>query len=250
MSENIPSLLKEYGLDENETNIYLHLVRKRELTAYQIAKDIHIHRSNCYNILDRLVEKGFVAVSTIRDKKLYSPNELTNVLGKIKNKESILLSIMPEIKKIQSTEDTTVNYANTKNSFAQFNTNLYNMAKNRELTFAYMISNSPDLTTKSSRILGERLLVDLKNSKSLKSIDCRAIWDVKFKNHKFMQQFAKLGKNRFLKNLPNQATTFIYDKHVAFVFLDETDCFIEIKSGIIAKEMKSYFEYLWSIAKK
>lgn len=250
MNDTISSLLKEYGLDENEMNIYLHLVRRKELTAYQIAKEIHIHRSNCYNILDRLVNKGFVTISTIRDKKVYSANELTNVLGKIKNKESILLSIMPEIEKIQSTEETTVNYANTKNSFAQFNTKLYEMAQKRELSFAYMISNSPNLTTKSSRILGERLLTELKKAKSLKSVDCRAIWDIKFKNNTFMQQFAKLGKNRFLKKLPNRATTFIYNGYIAFVFLDENDSFIEIKNKMIAEEMKSYFEYLWEIAEK
>jgi sugar-specific transcriptional regulator TrmB len=250
MSEIISSLLQEYGLDNNETNIYLHLVRSKELTAYQIAKEIHIHRSNCYNILDRLVEKGFVAMLTIDNNKKYSANELTNVIGKIKNKESILLSIIPEIEKIQSAEDTRIKFAHTKNSFAQFNTNIYNMAKKGDLSFVYMISNSPDLTTKSSRILGERLLNDLKKTKLLKSIDGRAIWDVRFRKDSFMQLFSKLGKNKFLKKLPNKATTFIYDGCVNFVFLDENDSFIEIKNNMIAQEMKVYFEYLWEIAEK
>jgi hypothetical protein len=63
-----------------------------------------------------------------------------------------------------------------------------------------------------------------------------------------MNQFAKLGKNKFLDKLPNQATTFIYDGCVAFVFLDEYDSFIEIKNEMVAEEMKAYFEYLWKIA--
>ena len=175
---------------------------------------------------------------------------MSGVLGRIKNKESLILSLLPEITKIKSMEETSVRYANNRNSFAQFNTKLYDMAKNGKLTFGYMMSNSPELTTKSSRILIERLLSELRSAKSLKSIDCRAIWDKKFRENKFMQQFSKLGKNKFLDKLPNQATTFIYDEHVAFVFLDETDSFIEIKNKIIAGEMKAYFEYLWTIAKK
>ncbi len=250
MLEDISSLLKEYGLDNNEINIYLHLVRKRELTAYQIAKDLHIHRSNCYNILDKLIHKGFVSINSIDDKKVYSANALSEVVGKIKNKESILLTLIPEIEKISSTEDTTVKYANTQNSFAQFNTKIYDMAKKGQLSFVYMISNSPDLTTKSSRLFGERLLNELKKFQSLKYIDGRAIWDKKFKENKFMQQFMKLGKNRFLKKLPNQSTTFIYDGYVSFVFLDENDSFIEIKNKMVANEMKAYFEYLWDVAEK
>ena len=250
MNENIPYLLKEYGLSENEMNIYLHLVRTKELTAYQIAKDLHLHRSNCYNILDRLISKGFVSILELEDKKVYSANELTDVLGKVKNKEAILLTLIPKIEKISLVESTRVKYVNVANSFAQFNIKLYNLVKKGQISFLYMISNTPDLTTKNSRIFHERLITDLKKAKSLKTIDGRAIWDIKFKNHKFMQQFAKLGKNKFLKKLPNEATTFIYEGHVAFVFLDENDSFIEIKNKSIAKEMKAYFEYLWEIAKK
>ena len=250
MDEKIYPILKEYGLDEKEISTYLYLVRNKGLTAYQIAKDTHTHRSNCYNVLDRLIIKGFVSSSTTGDKKVYTPNELSGVLGKIKSKESLILTLIPEIAKIVSSDETTVRYANTQNSFGQFNIKLYDMAKKGKLTFGYMISNSPELTTKSSRILIERLLSELSQAKSLKTIECKAIWDKKFKEHEFMKQFAKLGKNRFLDKLPNQATTFIYDGHVAFVFLDENDSFIEIKNKMIAEEMKSYFGYLWEIARK
>ncbi|MFA6072658.1 MAG: helix-turn-helix domain-containing protein [Candidatus Woesearchaeota archaeon] len=250
MNDNILYSLKEYGLDENESNIYLQLVKNKELTAYQIAKDLHIHRSNCYNILDRLITKGFVYVIELENKKTYLANDLTNVLGKIKNKESILLSLMPELEKLKSNETTTVKHVKNLNSFSEFNIKLYELAKKGQISFLYMISNSPDLTTRNSRLLHERLLTDLKKTKILKNVDGRAIWNTKFRNHNFMQQFAKLGKNKFLKKLPNEATTFIYDGHVVFAFLEENDSFIEIKNKMITTEMKAYFEYLWELAEK
>jgi sugar-specific transcriptional regulator TrmB len=250
MIDKISTMLKEYGLDENEIIVYVYLVRRKQLTAYKIAKDIRIHRSNCYNILDRLIAKGFVFASTIENKRVYSINELSKVLGRIKSKESILLSLAPEIAKLEAKEETFVKYIDTKNSFSEIDTKLYELAKDGKLTFAYMISNSPDLTTTNSRILIGRLLKDLSKAKSLESIDCRAIWDKKFKNNKFMKQFSKLGQNRFLDKLPNQATVFIYDNYVAFVFLNENDSFIEIRNNLVSQEMKAYFTYLWEIAKK
>lgn len=250
MDKDIPYILKECGLDDKEITLYLYLVRNKRLTAYKIAKDTRIHRSNCYNILERLIKKGFVMFESDGNNRLYYASELDNVLGKIKNTESLILSLIPKIKSLSSKENTSVRYADSKGSFAQFDTKLFRLAKEKKITFGYMISNSPNLTTMSSRILIERLLNDLASSKSLQSIDCKAIWDEDFRNTKFMQQFAKLGKNKFINSLQNKVTTFIYDEHIAFVFLDDEERFIEIESKAVSEEMKSYFLHLWQIAKE
>jgi sugar-specific transcriptional regulator TrmB len=250
MNDKIYSLLRELDLDDKEANTYTYLVSKNKLTAYQISKDMRVHRSNCYNVLNRLLIKGFVSVLIIKNKKYYSANELEEVLGRIKNEEAILKTLMSEVNKLKPVEDTTVKYQATKNSFAQLNIKLYELAKNKKLSFFYMISNSPKLTTKSSLILDARILNDLSKLNVLDKVNKKAIWDKKFRNNKFMKQFDKLGENRFIDKLPNQATTFIYDDHVIFSFLNETDSFIEIKNKMISEEMKSYFEYLWHLSNK
>ena len=71
MNINVALLLKEYGLEDNEIKVYLYLVGKRELTAYNIAKETKIHRSTCYDILDRLISKGFVTQSGEKNKRFY-----------------------------------------------------------------------------------------------------------------------------------------------------------------------------------
>ncbi len=250
MAEIILNLLREYGLDEKESKIYEYLVSKGKLTAYKISKDTKILRSNSYNVLARLIEKGFVAESIKEDKKLYYTNDLNAVIGKIKNKEAILEALIPQVEILKVEKETEVNHLNTKNSFAQFNNKLFNLANQGKLSFCYMMSNSPALTTKSSKIFIKRLLKELNKNNSLSKIDAKAIWDIKFKNDNFINQFVKLGKNRFLEKLPNQATMFVYDGCVVFLYLDNNDNFIEIKNDKIAKEIKCYFEYLWQIAKK
>jgi len=249
MEDKFYRLLREFGLGNNESVIFKYLVGKDKLTAYTIAKDTKIHRSTCYDVLERLDKKGFVVKSNKEGKKYYSANEIDKILGRLKNKESILMSTIPEIKKIEFSEKTNVNFSNSKNTFSEFNMKLFNMAKNEKLSFVYMISNSPDLTTFSSKIFIKQLMNSVKKL-NLDKVDARAIWDKKYKKSKFMNQFAKFGENRFLETLPNASSTFIYDGYVSYVFLNEGENVIEIKSTHVSDEMKAYFEYLWKQAKK
>ncbi len=250
MDDDIHSLLRELGLDEKEIAVYLHLVRNGRLSAYRIAKETHLPRPNCYNVLDRLASKGFVSAEAAGEKRLYACNDLSNVLGMIKNRESLLLSLMPRIERLESEEETSVRYLDAKGAFAQFDTRLYSLAMSRRLSFFYMIGNSPDLTTRSSDILIRRLLSEMAEAKALLAVDGRAIWDERFRGNPFMEQFARLGKNRFLSGLPSRSTTFIYDGHVSFVFLDARERLVEIRSERIVGEMKAYFSFLWKTAKR
>jgi len=249
VADQIIDLLKELGLNEKEIMIYSYLVGKDKLTAYIIAKDTGIHRSTCYGVLAKLVEKGLIISSGIK-KIYYQLNDLDNAIGKIKNQEFILASIKTEINKIRLEEDTYVTHVESKNSFAEFNNKLFEMAKQKKLTFAYMIGNSPDLTTVSSKIMIKQLLKALAETSSLTDVDSKAIWNASLRNSAFMKQFKKLGPCRFLKDVPSKATTFIYDDHVAYVFLSKNDSFIEIKNKQISEEMKFYFDQLWKVSKE
>ena len=250
MESEIKVILKEYGLDEAAADIYLYLVGKKQLTAYAIAKECKLHRSTCYDVLNRLVAQGFVSLAENAGIKYYAANDPSHVLGRIEQKASLIQDLIPKVQALEAHEETTVRYAGSKHSFAEFNTKLYRQAKAGELTFLYMISNSPDLTTASSRIMGERLLKEAANKSFMHAIDAKGLWDQRFRNDPFMQLFATLGENRFLDHLPSKATLFIYDEHIAYVFLGQQDEFIEIKNAHIAQEMKAYFSYLWTLGKK
>ena len=52
--------LKEVGLKQNESEIYLFLLQNGISTPPQISRGTHIARTNCYNILNSLKEKDVV----------------------------------------------------------------------------------------------------------------------------------------------------------------------------------------------
>ena len=74
MEAELSKLLKEYGLNDKEIKIYIYLVGNNQLTAYRIAKETKIHRSTCYDILEKLIQKSFVSKTEEKTKAFYSAN--------------------------------------------------------------------------------------------------------------------------------------------------------------------------------
>ncbi len=246
MEQEISILLKEYGLDENEIKIYLFLVGNKELTAYRIAKETKIHRSTCYDVLERLILKGFVSKIEKSEKDYYFANEITRVISSLKSKETILVSLISKLSEIPKKQETKIRVLDGINGQKEYNFGLFNLIKNKEIDFCYMIGNTY-ASSLSSNLFIERLIKDIKRIN--KKIDYKGIWNPKFKNDKIIKQYNLMGENRFLE-IPSVVGTVIHNKGVAYLYTIDGPYVIEIKNKLIAEEMKVYFEELWENSKK
>ncbi len=242
--DKITELLREYGLKAKEIKIYLFLVGKIKLTAYKIAKETKIHRSTTYDILDRLIIKGFVNKSEKDNRFLFSANELSKVISSLKDKESILESLMPQIEKLVTYSEPSVRIFEGIDGQKQFNYNLFRLAKDKSIKFCYIIGNTY-ASSLSSKIFITKLIKEFKKTKL--KLDYKGIWNSKFKDEKIIKDFNKLGKNKFLDVL-SKVGTIIYDNHIAYLFTQDKPYIIEIKNELISKEMKDYFMKLWKIS--
>ena len=52
------SKLKEIGLSDSEANVYLTLLKLGEATVAEISQSSGLHRTNIYDSLEKLKEKG------------------------------------------------------------------------------------------------------------------------------------------------------------------------------------------------
>lgn len=251
MESKITTLLEEYGLDKKEIRIYLALVEKGELNAYSLAKITGIHRSTTYDILERLLSKGFITKTEKEGKTFYSILEVNQTLAKLKEKESILLSLAPELENIREEGVSKVRALESKESQKQFNFNLFNLISRGKIKQLYILSGGPSEKSKddiTSKIFMENLIKELKKKSK---IDYKGIWNEKFKGTQLLNLFSGLGEDRFLKDLPTLATTVIFGEYVAYLFtINGTPQVIEIQNKLIAEETKAYFSHLWRIAKK
>ena len=71
MISQINDILRSIGLNKNEVKIFLDLIKKNSSSALEISKRTEIHRSNVYDSLRVLMEKGFVGELTGNKKKIF-----------------------------------------------------------------------------------------------------------------------------------------------------------------------------------
>ena len=249
MEKELYLLLSEYGLDGNEIKVYLYLVGTKELTAYKIAKDTKIHRSTCYDVLERLISKGFVNVIESKKKKLYSSNEMSRVISQLKDKETILLSVIPKLQRLEKKEETKVRVLEDSEGQKQSNFNLFKNIKEKNISFCYIIGNTY-ASNLSSNLFIERLMKELKKSQQKNKFIYKGIWNEKFREDKIITQYNEFGENKFLKDIPSKVGTIITNNFIAFLYTHDKPYVVEIKNRLISEEMKVYFDNLWDIAKK
>lgn len=264
MENEISIILKEYGLDGMEIKLYIFLVGGRELTAYRIAKEVKINKSTCYDVLERLIKRGFVSKIQKDNINFYSAVEITKTISSLKSKESLLLSLIPKFEKIKESGISKVRVFEDNESQKQFTFNLFNQIQKGTIKEICMISGGPSGVTgvmekekgelsgeEGFEIFLERLIREMKRAGFNKNKKYRGIWNEKFKGSKLLAIFSGLGEDRFLKNIPTLATTIIFGEYIAFSFtLNENHQVVEIQNKLIAEEMKVYFDYLWNIAKQ
>jgi predicted transcriptional regulator len=238
-------LLRELGLGETEISLYLALVGKRRLTAYELAKQAKIHRSTAYDALARLVKQGFVG--TVREGEVtrYVASPPTGLLADLKSKEAILQRINEEIKNLNSAATTTVSYTEGVQSQKQFNVDAFNTIRQGKSRDVLVLGNGPSWT-RGSELLIDTIISALNASRPRCAY--RAIWDLKYKKKPLARRFEPLGKQRYLR-LPSLTTTVIYADVVALLFSTDTPKVVRIQEKQVATEMRAYFEHLWRIAK-
>jgi len=241
-------LLRELGLEEKEIKIYKDLVKKKQLTAYKIAKDTGINRSTMYDNLDKLVSKGFVSSVILNGKKFYQINELNKIISYFKEKEALVQALLPEIKKLKVEKEVSVELLEGVEGQREHIYSLFNLGKKRKIRSLHVIG-SVDVTTTGSRLYIKKLIAEWKKLKISKYGEYKCIWNESFRGKALVKQFNPGGEDRFLQGLPSDATTLIFGDYVVLAFTTNKPYVIRIKNKRVAKMFESYFKFMWKCAR-
>lgn len=90
-------ILRELGLTNNETEVYLTLLKAGSISVNDIAEKSALHRQAVYDALDRLLEKGFVSFVVKNNKKYFQGMNPEKILEYLKEKEEKFKSVLPEL---------------------------------------------------------------------------------------------------------------------------------------------------------
>jgi len=234
--------LQEFGLSNTEAKVYLALLELGKSKAGEITKKSAVNRTNVYDALERLIEKGLVSYVSENKKKVFeavNPERLQEIL---KDKQENLGRIMEKLKtkyqKNQKQEDAFV--FRGKNGIKSIFEDILNEKK--EL-FCY----GAESRFKEMFPFYQKHWND---ARAKLNINVKMIYNEKVKEEK-KKECLKFIKMKFLPETYDfPSMVMIYgDRVVTIVWLEEPFGFM-IKSEEAVKSNINFFELLWKISKK
>ncbi|MEK6901127.1 MAG: helix-turn-helix domain-containing protein, partial [Nanoarchaeota archaeon] len=101
---DVKAALESIGISGNEVKVYLALLDLGSALAGEITKRSGVNRTNVYDALDRLTDRGLVSYVIKANRKYFeatTPDRLIKYMEEkeqeIKNKKDLITSILPEL---------------------------------------------------------------------------------------------------------------------------------------------------------
>ena len=93
--------LLDLGFSRNESKVYFNLLKSGLSTVSEISSNTSIHRTNIYDCLERLIEKGLVTYIYKGKGKKYQASNPNKIKDLLKEKEENFSKILPEMIKLR-----------------------------------------------------------------------------------------------------------------------------------------------------
>lgn len=250
---NYNTFLESIGLTKNEVKVYLSLLKIGQTTSSKIIKDVGINTSKIYENLERLLKKGLVSYTIIKNKKNWiaeDPDKISLIIEeqkkKLNEKTEISQDIIGYLKSLKNVENKITEYKifeGTKGIKAARENALSILRKGE--TFYLILSNF------SGENKLEGYFEDFQKRRAKKGIRYRAIF-----NNNLKSIIEKRGKLKYsdVKYIDSQLLaptwTEIYRDYVVIGVMGDNPSVFVIKNKDVAVGFINYFEELWKISKE
>ncbi|MBS3138156.1 TrmB family transcriptional regulator [Candidatus Woesearchaeota archaeon] len=245
---DIEKVLQDVGMSGNEIKVYLSLLELGSALAGEITKKSFVNRTNVYDALERLTEKGLVSFVIKSNRKYFEASDPKSIIRHLdgrekdlKNKKEQILAILPELESKRKL--------------------------NKEPQDAIVYKGKEGIKTIAEEILdnkkeflvfgAEGQFVDIMKHYAMQWHERRAelrillriIYNEKIRNKRQNAGF-KCTKMRFNEHLyETPATTWIFNDKVAIIVWTEQPIATLIRSKEVANSYKQFFEILWENSK-
>jgi sugar-specific transcriptional regulator TrmB len=235
-------VLEDLGFSKNEAKAYLALLELGSATAGQIADKSKVHRTNIYDALERMIERGVVSHSIISNTKYFQATSPENLIRLLREKEERLRNVLPElILKLQMSDSKSE--AHIFEGTKAFMDLYYGFLKYNEEILVYGLTREVPELLKS-------YLPHYHRERINRGVSIRHIY-----NHDAKERIEILNKMRLTqaKSLPDNfdshASTWICGDEVVLTVWTKPIISIQIINRKLADAYKNYFELLWKNTK-
>ena len=102
---DLQDALRKIGLSETEAKIYLALLKKKESTAVQLAKETEVHRRTIYDNLNILLRRGIVNFKIKNGVKYFQATNPESLKIFLEEKNKILNDALPNLRSFYESEE-------------------------------------------------------------------------------------------------------------------------------------------------
>jgi sugar-specific transcriptional regulator TrmB len=228
------SVLQNLGLTENETAVYLVILRTGSATISDITQKSKVHRVNVYDIIRRLQEKGLISYIIKGKRKFYQALDPKKLVEIEQEKLQQLKEMLPELEELKKMGKDKEEATIFKDRRAIKNI-MEDITKSE--TDVYLFASGWGFEEKFPEYY------DIWHKKLAKNkIKIKCLVSKKFKGK-------KLPKPLVYRYLPDEfvspSATLVYEDKVFILSWGVIPLGILIKSKEISKSYKKYFELLW-----
>lgn len=245
---DITDSLKAIGLTNSETKVYLALLELGSVTKGPIVDKSGVASSKIYELLEKLIQKGLVSYVIKAGTKYFEAAAPSRILDYLKEKkhelkkqEHNIESFIPELelkRSMAKNESETQVFRGMKGAATSFDDILKELKAGDEYYVLGISKFTPHF---------ERFVVNFHRKRAKLGIKCRIIINELAKDTGKKLSPIALTKIKYLKKELFTPVVFIIYKNTTLISVGLDEIFIQVKSENLAKGLKSYADYMWSI---
>jgi len=246
---DVKSALESTGLSGNEIKVYLSLLDVGSALAGEIAKKSGVNRTNVYDALDRLTERGLVSYVIKSNRKYFeaaTPDKLIKYLDEkeqeIKNKKDLIASILPELENRR------------KLSREPQESTIYKGRKGLKSVAEEVLNIKKPIFIFGAEGKFIELFTHYAEQWHMRrgqlNIPLKIIFNERLRKIKSKSNFPKC-QIRFNTNVyETPATTWIFGDKIAIIVWSEQPLVTLIRSKEVAESYKQFFDIMWKDSKQ
>ncbi len=237
-------VLREIGLTEYETEIYLALLKNGQISAYELAEKTGLYRQAVYDVINRLIEKGYVSSVKEGKAQLYKATDPQIVLEYLNEKTENFKEILPSLKQLdtQAKSPLMVETYKGKNTVRIALRDIINNLRNSSKKEVLCTAVDEYLPLEKYELIVNQYERDLLHYKIKERVIIKEKTKGIFK--KGTSKYKKIPEKFFNEN-PIQ----IYADNVQIIVWGNPDYLIIIRNKGVAEAYRKQFELLWKTAK-
>ncbi|MEK6848646.1 MAG: helix-turn-helix domain-containing protein [Nanoarchaeota archaeon] len=235
----IEKALETLNLSKTEAKVYLALLQIGETPVGQLAKKLQSHRTNVYDSLNNLHEKGMVSFTIKNGTKNFKASNPDTILSIFKTKEAEIAEAISEIKSIsRNVEESEAYFSQGINSAKQAMLDTLNSGE--VLIFTIPKKAAENLEAFFSEYHKQRIK---------KKILLRQICNQEITEHLAKLKKLPLTKARFLSaKYDSPVSTIISGNKTTLIIWTNPVSVITINNPEVSAAYRNYFDILWESA--